>query len=149
MVDIQIHRKVEVDAELRRVGSVINDPSPVWDSVIRKVLIPRIRETFLSEGGGRWVPRQDDLPHPLLRKSGTLYSSLVRPGSRGNINVQTSHSLEYGTDIPYADFHEFGTSRIPARPYLLYAVEDIDVKVAREIDSYFQSEFNIGRRSTQ
>ena len=145
MVDIQIHRKVEVDAELKRIGAVINNPSPVWDRVIRGVLIPRIRETFLSEGGGRWASRKDDtLTHPLLRKSGTLYSSLVRPGVRGNINIQTPHSLEYGTDIPHADFHEFGTSRVQARPYLLYAVENIDGKVAREIDQYFQSEFNRG-----
>ena len=72
-------------------------------------------------------------------------TSLIRPGARGNVNIQSPNSLEYGTDIPYADFHEFGTSRIPARPYLLYAVENIEGKVAREMDQWFQGEFNRGR----
>ena len=145
-VSIQIHRRAELNQELQRVERVLNNPTPVWEPVVRKVLIPSIRETFLSEGDGRWARRLDNLPHPLLRKSGTLYDSLIRPGARGNVNIQSPNSLEYGTDIPYADYHEFGTSRIPARPYLLYAVENIEGKVAREMDQWFQSEFNRGRR---
>lgn len=144
MVEIQIHRRAELDRELTRIGNVISDPSPVWDRIIQRVLIPRIRETFLSDGFGRWPQRQDNLPHPLLRKSGALYESLIRPGARGNVDIRTPHTLEYGTDIPYADFHEFGTSRIPSRPYLLYAAEDLEGKVAREVDQFFQGEFNRG-----
>ena len=146
-VTIQIRNRQELDRELQNVVSVLNDQTAMWDTIIRNVLVPRIRETFLSEGGGRWAPRQDSLPHPLLRKSGTLFRSLVQPGARGNVDIRSPHSLEYGTDIAYADYHEFGTSRIPSRPYLQFAVENgFEGKLTREIDMWFQEQFNRGRR---
>ena len=56
-VNIQIARRAELNQELQRVERVLNNPTPVWEPVVRKVLIPSIRETFLSEGGGRWARR--------------------------------------------------------------------------------------------
>ena len=143
-VTIQIHRRAELNQELQRVGRVLNDPTPVWEPVIQRVLIPSIRETFLSEGDGRWARRVDNLPHPVIAQVRDAVCVIDTSGCEGNVNIQSPNSLEYGTDIPYADFHEFGTSRIPARPYLLYAVENIEGKVAREMDQWFQGEFNRG-----
>ena len=146
-VQISIRDQNQLNSELQRITNTLNDQSALWDTVISNVLRPRIREVFLSEGGGRWQPRQDNLPHPLLRKSGTLFRSLVQPGAQGNVDIRSEHSLEYGTDIAYADYHEFGTSRIPARPYLQFAVENgLEGKLLREIDMWFQGEFNRGGR---
>lgn len=143
MINIQIHNRQELDRSLQRAVNVLNDQTPLWDIVINNVLRPRIREVFRSEGYGRWAPRQDNLPHPLLRKSGTLFRSLVQRGARGNVDIRSEHSLEFGTDIAYADYHEFGTSRIPARPYLQSVVDQgLEGKLVREIDMWFQSEFN-------
>ena len=142
-VSIQIQNRNELELQLQRAVSVLNNQTELWDTVIRNVLVPRIRQAFTSEGGGRWQPRQDTLPHPLLRKSGALFRSLVQPGAPGNVDIRSPHSLEYGTDIAYADYHEFGSSRIPARPYLQFAVENgLEGKLTREIDMWFQLELN-------
>jgi len=74
-----------------------------------------------------------------------LYRSLIQADAPGQVNIQTPNSLIYGTDVPYADYHEFGTRHIPARPFLRFSVErGLDVKVAREIDMFFQDAFNQG-----
>ena len=92
-VSIQIQNRNELELQLQRAVSVLNDQTELWDTVIRNVLVPRIRQAFTSEGGGRWQPRQDNLPHPLLRKSGALFRSLVQPGARGNVDIRSPHSL--------------------------------------------------------
>ena len=146
-ITIAIRDRNQLDNELRRVSNVLSDQTGLWDVVIRNVLQPRIREVFASDGYGRWSPRLDSLPHPLLRKSGTLFRSLTQSGARGNVDIRSPRSLEYGTDIEYADYHEFGTSRIPARPVLAYAIEQgLEAKLTREIDMWFQSQFDRGRR---
>lgn len=141
-VIIQIRDRRELDTELQRASNALNDQRRLWDTVIDNVLRPRIREVFRSDGFGRWQPRVDNLPHPLLRKSRRLYRSLVEDGAEGNVDRRSEHSLEYGTDVEYADTHEFGSGRVPARPYLRYALEGIEGKLTREIDMWFQSEFN-------
>ena len=146
-IQIQVRNQREAELSLQRTESVLNDQTRLWDHVVRNVLQPRIRSVFASDGYGRWQPRRDNLPHPLLRKSGRLFRSLLESGARGNVDIRTPNSLEYGTDLPYAEAHEFGTSRIPARPYLRYAVErGFEGKLLREIDMWFQSEFNRGGR---
>ena len=146
-VTISIRNRNQLERDLQRQISVLNDQTALWQTVIDNVLRPRIRETFASDGFGRWQPRVDNLPHPLLRKSGTLFRSLVQPGAPGNVDIRSEHSLEYGTDIAYADYHEFGTSRIPARPYLQFAVENgLEGKLLREIDMWFDRELNRGGR---
>ena len=146
-VVMQIRDRRELEGELQRLGNVLSDQRGVWQPVIDNALRPRIRQSFVSNGFGRWARRVDNLPHPLLRKSLRLYRSLVQEGAEGNIDIRSEHSLIFGTDIEYADAHEFGTGRIPARPYLSTAVErGLDGKVAREIDMWFQEQFNRGRR---
>jgi phage gpG-like protein len=51
----------------------------------------------------------------ILRLTGKLRSSLVKPGAEGNIEEITPTSMTLGTSIPYAGFHQRGTRRMPAR----------------------------------
>ena len=128
---------------LDQVQRSLTDTSPLWDHVIENAVIPKLREVFRTNGYGRWPPRQDNLPHPLLRKSFDLFNSLTDRAAPGHVERRTASSLEYGTDIPYADVHEFGAGPVPPRPYFQSAVDSgLENDVAREVDRYFESRFN-------
>ena len=128
---------------LQRIGQLereVSDFDRVWDRIIDNVIVPAINDIFDSEGYGTWPPRVDDLPHPLLQLSGDLRRSLTQPNSGNNINVQTSDSLEYGSDIFYSDYHEEGTDTIPPRPILNLLAEEsrVEREIEREIEIHFQ-----------
>ena len=76
-----------------------------------------------SPFGDGWAPLKHPRPaghnpgsRPLI-DTGDLELSLIGEGE-GNITQITNDSLVYGTSIPYAGFHQHGTSNIPARPFL-------------------------------
>lgn len=75
----------------------------------------------------------------LYRRTGTLVQAL-RTGSPGNITKITrtgsTTALDYGIDVsrvPYAMFHETGTSRMRARPYLTPGIEEFRQKALEQI----------------
>lgn len=95
-----------------------------------------MERTFKTEGaypGPRWA-RLDPTyrarkskgfgGRTILRRSDRLYKSLTRkaPGSVGRIG---RNRLEYGTTVSYADFHQEGTRRMPARPPLRFIERDV------------------------
>jgi phage gpG-like protein len=47
-----------------------------------------------------------------------LRTSVTSRGGKGNIERKGPTFLEWGTNIEYAKYHQGGTSRIPARPFL-------------------------------
>lgn len=90
-------------------------------------------ETFIDDrfksgtdpGGNEWRPlaaatiaaRRGTNPKPLI-DTGTL---------RGSITTDVDNaSILLGTNVPYAGFHQFGTTTIPARPFLPFT-EDNEV----------------------
>ena len=144
MINVRFDGLRRVDVFLGDLESDLLDFRPLWGRLLRRVVIEEIKQVFASDGRARWAPRRDNLSHPLLRKSGRLYRSLTQVGGQDNINRQTRTRLEFGTDVPYADVHERGTSRIPARPVIGLLAEDSDFEkqLEREIDDYFQSKIN-------
>lgn len=60
----------------------------------------------------------------LYRNTGRLARSFV-PRSRDNILKVERDSIVYGTRVPYAAFHEYGTSRFIARPFLAPALRGV------------------------
>ncbi len=50
----------------------------------------------------------------LLRDTGVLQASVTS----GVVEDVTSFSLRWGTNVPYAKFHQFGTRHLPARPFI-------------------------------
>ena len=68
--------------------------------------------------GTRWKPRKDNLPHPLLEKSGRLRRSI------GERDLQEKEA-EIGTSgVVYAGVHQHGSDRIPQRQFLGWSTED-------------------------
>lgn len=76
-----------------------------------------IHTLHASPSGMPWPPRKDSKAHPLLILTGKLMNSAVGPGG-DHVEIITPTSLEFGTDLYYADYHQFGTSRISARPFM-------------------------------
>lgn len=63
--------------------------------------------------GRRWEPRTKPYPWPLMRQSGSLMSSLT--SLFGPPNDIDSMSATFGTSVEYAKFHQYGTTKMPAR----------------------------------
>ena len=71
--------------------------------------------------GKSWPPRKDNLPHPLLEKSGRLRRSIqVRALQEREATIGTA-------GVPYAAVHQHGSRKrnIPARPFLGWGGSDL------------------------
>jgi phage gpG-like protein len=90
---------------------------------IGAMLVDSVKETIDSEGHGDWEPAAYDYGHPLLKDTNSLYNSIRYQISGDEITV--SHGVDYG------DYQNEGTSRIPARPFLV--MQQQDLAMAEEI----------------
>lgn len=100
-----------------------------FDKVIKDVGLYLTMESKLNFDGQHspegipWAPfartpgRRRGIGAKLLRDTGILMASLVSKGL-GHVEMAGEHSLEWGTMVDYAQFHQWGTSTIPARPFL-------------------------------
>lgn len=70
-----------------------------------------------SPDGVAWPPRKSGGDWPLLIKTGEMFASVVEEGPGGSVEV-TDSGLTLATDVDYAIFHENGTSRMAARPFM-------------------------------
>lgn len=72
-------------------------------------------ENFTKNGlpSGGWSPRTRDYAWPIMRKSGKLFRSLA--SLNGSPNEIHSNYANFGTKVEYAKFHQYGTTRMPAR----------------------------------
>lgn len=92
---------------------------------------------------GKNAPNTTD---KLYRRTGNLASAL-RAGQPGNISRITkrdsTYSVDYGIDvsaIPYAMFHETGTSKMRARPYLAPGIEEFRKQALKNIQEQLYNE---------
>lgn len=68
-------------------------------------------------GGGAWAPRKRNYPWPTLIKTGHLMRSATTEQEPGHIEHIGDREMSTGTSVAYAGFHEYGTERMPARPF--------------------------------
>jgi phage gpG-like protein len=97
---------------------------------IQRAIRAMIRDQFTTQGGfsGGWAhlspstlrakALRGTLGKGILRDSDRLYNSVAK--TRG-ITADTileiqKYSLRYGTNVPYAIYHQLGTIRMPRRP---------------------------------
>lgn len=101
-----------ITPSLRRKIRAMNNRTPILKAMGREltnITVEAFRDSSMRAGD--WPPRKDDQPHNLLMKSGTLWKSF-------RVTETTNESVTVGTDRPYAQFHQLGTSKMPARPML-------------------------------
>lgn len=111
---------LDTKRELQQLKRRIENLSPFWRSIAVPIIKDKLRRIFLEEGPG-WAPllpstiQSRQYPGlPILQQTGALMASVV-----DHPVLQVSRrQLLYGTNNPYAEFHEEGTSRMVARPFL-------------------------------
>lgn len=83
---------------------------------------------FATEGGAEgtpWPPlapstaRRRKVKTGLLVSSGLLARSLGARGAEGGVEETDARTLTLGTRVLFAAFHQFGTSRMSARPLIV------------------------------
>ena len=120
---------IEVDFDplyktLRGLRERAEDVSPAWEKW-GDAIVEEEKQQFTLLGarfGSAWAAlspkyaRWKALHHPgkpIMRLTDALHDSLTqRPMGVERIN---SHSAEFGTDVPYAHWHQDGTSKMPRR----------------------------------
>jgi len=74
----------------------------------------------LDDNSQPWRQRKDDLPHPLLIKTGKMFRAATNTSDPGHIaDIQEGNrSIVIGVSddvVPYAKYHHNGTSRMVSR----------------------------------
>jgi phage gpG-like protein len=124
-LDLDVFGDKQVARELLRFGDRAADVRPAWNAIIGR--LERLEaEQFDSQGGrgsGGWAPlapatvaekARRGLDPRILHATGRLRASLT---GRGGDAIRESHpdEMRFGTSVPYARFHQQGTSRMPRR----------------------------------
>jgi hypothetical protein len=90
---------------------------------------PDVREAFASNFAntrapyGTWPPHSPYTvarygPHPLLILSGAMLASVTTSGASESIEETGDRYMVLGTGFFYAPYQQFGTRKIPPRPFL-------------------------------
>ena len=120
---VHISNLPQVDAHLAQLSEGVEVLKPLWE---------RFGKEFYSQeeslfNKAPWKPlspayaerkRQEFGAKPILRATDVLFRSLTRQGAEGNIHRINDLDAEFGSNDFKAVFHQFGTSRMPARPPL-------------------------------
>jgi len=109
----------QLSQQLQRYATAVGDPRPALER-LRRMLAQGEQQVFSTQGasiGVHWAApvEADRKSDPaLLVATGALRASLTGEGSGETSELQ----MRFGTDVPYAHFHQYGTSRMPARPFM-------------------------------
>lgn len=126
----------QVNAAAMRVeaiGARLDDFRIVFKRILWAVIIPSIIENFEQQGRPeRWqtlsesrISARRGSRRPILVWSEDLMTVAI-DGSSYKISKDTLQLTSLASKIPYAGFNQFGTSVMPARPFILYQDQDIE-----------------------
>lgn len=117
----KINIECDNDAAMRRLEGMklrsTNFKPLFWYA--RQVLQTANSANFTTGGlpsGSKWEPRTRPYPWPLMIRTGKLMSSLTNLFGPPN-NVDNT-SAKFGTNVEYAKFHQYGTTKMPKRKIL-------------------------------
>ena len=112
-------------------GAQIRDLSEpltlIGEDLLGDFAVNMVSEGGLFAGGGTWAPLAAATvaerrrlgyggEHPILFRTGALAQSLASRGAPGNVFEVSATTLEVGTEIAYAGYHQRGTRKMPRRP---------------------------------
>lgn len=121
----EVHGEKQLLRTFSRFADAVEDYRPAWPDV--QAAMEAVEEAQFSSqgahGSGGWAPLNPRYAaykaatygaKPILERTGDLKASLT--GKTGK-SVREMRRLEfqYGTRVPYAGFHQSGTSRMPRR----------------------------------
>jgi phage gpG-like protein len=123
---VLINLKIDIDPTMDKFKDMekrARDFSPVWRWAKRS-LERSFSENFRSGGSlvGGWDPldvgyaswkRKNHPGNPKLRITGKLFRSVRNLD--GGVNKINKLDATFGTDVEYAKFHQYGTTKMPAR----------------------------------
>ncbi len=131
---LKLHINIEYPDErpLRRVLVVyerVNNLQPAFERMLPA--LQQYSENYFARGGAyegnppfaplsaryaKWKARRYP-GAPILTRSGRLRASLASV-TNDSIADATADALTFGTRVPYATYHQFGTRKMPKRPPL-------------------------------
>lgn len=136
MANFAIYYEIEGVPAIRHELVGFRDRALDAGPVLAAVLVDMRRleiELFDTEGRGEWPElaqttkerkAQMGYPAKILQATEALYDSLTGGGA-GHVERITEYEVIYGTTIPWAGFHQTGTSKMPARPPVDVREEDV------------------------
>lgn len=107
---------------VKDVGSRVSFEKPLRKC--RKIIADDIAENFRGQhdpDGNPWAPPKRPLRprgRKLLRKTKRLYRSVTMASGPDVQVIVNRTGLTVGTDVPYAQYHQFGTRKMVARPFM-------------------------------
>lgn len=125
--------------EMELLGNEIRSFREPLKRVVQKVMAPSFRENFESEGRPSWAPlaaltlakkAAKGAPPDILVESGKLKKVAGQlniwkiEGGYGGGNAEAYVSQFPGAE--YGQYHQSGTSKMPARPFAVFQEDDID-----------------------
>lgn len=128
MAGVNIRTKISGTARTRRYFAGFTQRATDFRSVLRwaqRELEEAYRENFATQGatsGAPWMPLDNEYarwklknygPLPTLIRSGDLYRDVTFLGDKPSDIGRTE--ARFGTDLPYAKFHQTGTSKMAQR----------------------------------
>lgn len=131
MLFFEFRQVTGAEAQFRRLRRRITDFRPVFPRILGTLRGFFVRR-FASEGaypdGNRWQALTDSYAarkeakfpgRKILARTGLLRESLTRKNARYRTQEVRKTVVRFGTRVPYAVFHQEGTSnRVPRRPIL-------------------------------
>jgi phage gpG-like protein len=111
-----------VNRHIFGISARASDLYPVY-SALAEFLFAEESELFFTEGHGEWEPLADstwirkvtdkNADSRILHDTLRLHDSLTSPG--GDNILEFEPVFRFGTDVPYARFHQEGTKWMPRR----------------------------------
>jgi phage gpG-like protein len=142
-MSVEVTVSVEGEDELARafglMSGAVNDWRPYWPDIAAVFYISESAR-FSSGGFGTWPPLSSGYAafkakhypgQPILVRTGLLRESLTSRTGAGAIYEESALELTLGTNVPYAKYHQTGTSKMPARPP--EGLNDTDLRVMQTI----------------
>jgi hypothetical protein len=131
---ITMHMDPPVEFILKQTGrfqAALLDLDPLWE-LFKPIMSDIEQRQFDTQGDGQWPPLADStvlekerlgFPADPLVRSGDLKDSLVNPDQAMRTGLMHA---EWASDIPYAGYHQDGTSKMPQRQVIPdpFKVED-------------------------
>lgn len=122
-ISVTVDGEAELERSITRFTADIKDFTPLWPEVIKEY--QRIEaDQFKTFGHGSWAPlspkyaawKSQHYPgQPLLVRTGRMRSDFTTGSAKATM-THDSVSIAASSETSYWRYHQYGTSKMPARP---------------------------------